>query len=121
MGNEYDFIIHTTPPFYLYYDDPVKALEECYINSFDLAFSSSSSSSSLLSSNKILRVACPLLGFGARGFPMDIAIQIAVKTSIQWITSSGKKTQEDDNDDGDLLSEDKKYTIAFGLLELNDA
>ena len=104
--NEFDYIIHTTPRFYSHYDgNPIDALEQCYKNSLDLAFSSSGDKPEI-------RVACPILGSGARGFPMNVAMQVAAKTSLKWIQ-------------GELNTSNEKSsagrTLAFGFLEPKDA
>merc|ERR1712194_222313 len=106
LTNEYEYIIHTTPPFYLHDDNPTEGLEKCYKNSIDLAFSSSTNKS------KEVRVGCPILGSGARGFSMDIAIQVAARMAVMWMK-------------GDFITSNKmsptEHTIAFGLLEAKDA
>jgi len=91
-------------------DDVEFLLAECYRNSLDVATTMSSSSSSSIipmstltsstnndnnnnnnnnndnNNNINLRIACPLLGAGCRGFPIDRAIQIAAKTTVEWMT-----------------------------------
>jgi len=106
LTSEYESIIHTTPPFYLHDDNPTEELEKCYKNSIDLAFSSSTNAS------KEVRVACPILGAGARGFPMDIAMQVAAKMSVKWIKRDFITSNE---------FSPTEHTIAFGLLEPKDA
>lgn len=104
--NEYDHIIHTTPPFYSHYNgDPIDALEQCYKNSIKLAFAPSDN-------KREIRVACPILGSGARGFPMDVAMQVAAKTSIKWIQGEFNVSNERSS---------IEHSIAFGFLERKDA
>ena len=88
---EYDAIIHTTPPFYEHHDRPKKMLAMCYQSAFEKAFFKSP------------RVASPLLGAGARGFPEHVAIDIAAAESRQWC----KKEQ----------CSHEEQTVAFAFLE----
>jgi len=88
---EYDSIIHTTPPFFLHDDHPQEKLRKCYVSATALAFQESSS----------LRVATPLLGSGARGFPYDVATDVASGASVAWASKASSTEQ----------------TLAFGLLE----
>ena len=82
-------------------------LAECYRNSLNVAIMSSITSPPLTSNTTLdmnntspitststnidtdtganLRLACPLLGAGCKGFPIDRAIQIAAKTTIEWM------------------------------------
>lgn len=94
LRQEYDRIIHTVPPFYKYHEDPERFLSECYRNAMQLAFECDN-----------LRVACPLLGAGCRGFPLEVAIQIAAKESVTW-----RDTTEYEN-----------CVLAFGIPDLNNA
>lgn len=97
-GNEklrqcYDRIIHSTPPFYKYNDgkDPKVSLQECYRSAFDLGFRNDAVGGGYddndVFDEKIdaLKIACPLLGAGARGFPIDVAIDVAVNESWKWL------------------------------------
>ena len=94
LANEYNAIVHTTPPFYKHDEEPEAKLRQCYASAFQLAFADAKQEQ---------RVAVPLLGAGARGFPYPIAIEIASKASVDWIRKG--------NDNGHVQS------IAFGLLE----
>jgi O-acetyl-ADP-ribose deacetylase (regulator of RNase III) len=106
---DYKAIIHTTPPFYKHYNGisstattPEACLRRCYDNALQLAFSES----------RLIfgRVACPLLGAGARGFPVDVAVTVAAQACRAWlqhassttVASNGKKSQQ---------------VLVFGLLE----
>jgi O-acetyl-ADP-ribose deacetylase (regulator of RNase III) len=112
----YDTIIHTTPPFYKYDPNPQHSLFQCYINSFRLAFENNNNNNN----NRPLRVAVPLIGSGARGFPYDEAIEIASSAAIKWATSYD---DNDDNVDSKRANNDVQqsvqttHTIVFGLLE----
>jgi O-acetyl-ADP-ribose deacetylase (regulator of RNase III) len=76
-------------------------LSKCYKSSLDLAFSGHT---------RGIRVASPLLGAGARGFPTDVAMQIAVESCIEW--------HHEQNNPKSNVNED---AVVFGLLEANDA
>lgn len=103
LRQEYKRIIHTVPPFYKHHDDPEIYLAECYRNTFRLAFSNDDSGESA-------RVACPLIGAGGRGFPVETAIQIAATESVQWRDTEGSK--------GDTLAFGiPDETIACSLIE----
>lgn len=77
LRQEYNQIVHTVPPFYNHDKAPERLLAECYRNSLRLACSDADGPLPL-------RVACPLIGAGARAFPLDVAIQIAASESIRW-------------------------------------
>ena len=103
----YDLLVHTVPPFvdqdYRHDDETTSTttgeednaeeivdynnflLAECYLNSLRMAAAVSSSSS-------VLKIACPLLGAGCRGFPTERAIQVAASTTTRWMT--GNSTSE---------------------------
>lgn len=100
LNNHYDWIIHTTPPFYEHDEKPLNLLHQCYDTALQLAFS-----------QEELRVAIPLLGAGARGFPTQVAVDVASKAAVDWICGG---------DDEDAV-DDKKQTIVFGLLERHHA
>lgn len=93
LRHEYNQIIHTVPPFYKYHENPKQYLSECYRNSLSLAFSQAEYGSSL-------RVACPLIGAGGRGFPLETAIRVAATESVRWRDSD---------------STGNNYTIVFGI------
>jgi len=86
LRQEYNLIVHTVPPFYKYHEDPERYLAECYRNSLQLAFAKAASGTTH-------RVACPLLGAGGRGFPLDMAIRIAATESVGWRDNEGCKNQ----------------------------
>jgi O-acetyl-ADP-ribose deacetylase (regulator of RNase III) len=84
VGQEYDQIIHTVPPFYKHHEEPEQYLATCYQNALSLAISRTGSGESV-------RIACPLIESGSREFPTDMAIRIAAKESIQWRDVKGRK------------------------------
>ena len=94
LQEEYDAIVHTTPPFYNYHNTPELLLSKCYQSSFKKAFAT------------YCRVATPLLGAGARGFPENVAINVAAMESRQWC-----------NDGKQSASSNDEQVLAFGLLE----
>lgn len=71
----FDSIIHTTPPFYKHDEKPVEKLLECYKSVLDLTCSGED-------------VALPLLGAGCRGFPIDVACQVASRAVCEWLKHS---------------------------------
>lgn len=96
LQDEYAAIVHTTPPFYKFHDEPEEFLSQCYQAAFKMA------------SAKYSRVATPLLGAGARGFPEDVAIRIAAEESLRWCQDLEQAASDDDNND---------QAIVFGLLD----
>jgi O-acetyl-ADP-ribose deacetylase (regulator of RNase III) len=124
---QYNAIIHTTPPFYLHDENPIQQLDSCYQSALRLAATipvHSKNNNSHHDASAELRVATPLLGAGARGFPMDVAIQVAAKASWRWLQGESNDTELDANvDSGNVtsstnkVSETRKMTLVFGLLE----
>ena len=96
----YDRIIHCTPPFYKYYEDgnPTEALHRCYRSAFDVAFSR-------VDQVGKCRVAFPLLGAGARGFPHDVAVDVAAEASWKWLRHVADNNAETSYE----------YLVAFGI------
>ena len=90
LRQHYEYIIHTVPPFYRHHPEPETHLLKCYENALALAFSKGS------------RVACPLLGAGARGFPQDVAIDLAVQASLQWRNDNNH--QQENQSEGQALA-----------------
>ena len=74
-------IIHTVPPFYDPLADNTSSslglLQKCYWSSLNLAQQKMGQRVKKAQEDD-LRVACPLLGAGCRGFPVDLAMQSAV-------------------------------------------
>lgn len=77
LAEHYDTIIHTTPPFYNNEEEPERLLRDCYDAALERAFSKAIGF-------ETRRVAVPLLGAGARGFPLETAIQVAVQSVWKW-------------------------------------
>lgn len=91
-------VVHTVPPFYKHHFEPEIDLLRCYEHSFELAF------------QKTSRVACPLLGAGARGFPLDVAIDIASQACTQWLNQQEIATSNDQN-----------FSLAFAIPDIEIA
>jgi O-acetyl-ADP-ribose deacetylase (regulator of RNase III) len=72
LQEHFDWIVHTVPPFFRHHPEPEEHLMQCYSNALALAFEKGS------------RVACPLLGAGARGFPLAVALNLAGRASVKW-------------------------------------
>jgi O-acetyl-ADP-ribose deacetylase (regulator of RNase III) len=101
----YERILHVTPPFYKNHDndddhDPIATLDKCYTSAFDLAFHNAT-----IDEEKEYRVACPLLGAGGRGFPNDVAMNVAAHAGWKWL-----RKNEDSND-----GNKKSSVVAFGI------
>lgn len=122
LQRHYDYIVHTSPPFFesinnntktnTYDNDPVEDLSKCYQSSIGLA----TSSTGFAHSTSLIFLCCPLLGAGARGFPYDDAIQVAAKESYNWMTNKRDKSTLEDHDVGE-----KKIVLAFGIPDLSVA
>lgn len=110
---EYDYIVHTVPPFFKHPPkedcDVVEMLRNCYRFSFDLAFGTFDG----IAGDQ--RVAVPLLGAGCRGFPTDIAIKVAAEESAKWMDMSLDNGSEETSSNTSTGS--GQQVIAFGLLE----
>jgi O-acetyl-ADP-ribose deacetylase (regulator of RNase III) len=97
LSRDFSRVIHTTPPFYKFEKTPVQMLSKCYESALQKAFYCPAGA----------RVATPLLGAGARGFPAEVAMEVAAQTSWKWCrddTSSENNRGEED-------------VLVFGLLE----
>eukprot|EP00559_Dactyliosolen_fragilissimus_P002519 CAMPEP_0184867332 /NCGR_PEP_ID=MMETSP0580-20130426/26098_1 /TAXON_ID=1118495 /ORGANISM="Dactyliosolen fragilissimus" /LENGTH=146 /DNA_ID=CAMNT_0027367555 /DNA_START=284 /DNA_END=721 /DNA_ORIENTATION=+ len=81
LSDEYDAIIHTSPPFFKHHDDAEKFLHICYRKSLQTAFDEANL---FREGNNSLRVALPLLGAGCRGFPIGKALKVAAHESVRW-------------------------------------
>lgn len=103
LQKHYDYIIHTAPPFYDHDENPIDMLKRCYAASFDLAFQKSN----------VTKVACPLIGAGARGFPTEDSIDIAASESLKWI--------KEEKEDGITIASKKKQCIMFGIPDVKTA
>ena len=109
LADEYDTIIHTTPPFFNHFNKcPMEHLRKCYQNSIKEAFS-------FYNGSGFGRVAVPLLGAGGRGFPIKVAIDIAASEAHNWC-------QDDNlNDQSGECDSRVHQTLAFGILEVSHA
>ena len=123
---QYNAIIHTTPPFFLHDENPIQLLDSCYQSALRLAATipvHSKNNNSHHDASAELRVATPLLGAGARGFPMDVAIQVAAKASWRWLHEENSDVDlanvdaGSDNSCTNKVSETRKMTLSFGLLD----
>lgn len=92
----FDMIIHTSPPFFKYHNDPIKMLRQCYKSSLLYAFSE----------NVTRKVAIPLIGAGCRGFPLETALKVAASETTVW-----------KNNESSCLKD--RCTIAFGLPDVS--
>lgn len=96
LSEEYDAVVHTTPPFFKHHDgDPEEYLARCYQSAFETSF------------QKYNRVATPLIGAGARGFPEDVAVRIAAEQSLLWCNHT---------DASESVCHEEQ-AVVFGLLE----
>jgi O-acetyl-ADP-ribose deacetylase (regulator of RNase III) len=93
LRESYEKIVHTTPPFFKYHENPRGALRSCYTKALQRAFEEGE------------RVATPLLGAGARGFPIDEAVSVAATAAGEWCEESDGCQQ----------------VLMFGLLEVGHA
>jgi O-acetyl-ADP-ribose deacetylase (regulator of RNase III) len=126
---QYNAIIHTTPPFYLHDENPIQQLDSCYRSALALAATiaidnkhNNNNNNDSHDANAELRVATPLLGAGARGFPMDVAIQVAATASWRWLQDESNDNELAAVDSGydtstNTASKTRRMTLVFGLLE----
>lgn len=105
---DYQYLIHTVPPFYNssrgdgeddYGNDSNALLQKCYQSSLDLAIQKYQPTNN----QKDIRLACPLLGAGCRGFSVESAIDHCIKGISNYDREESTK-QDDCN-----------ITIAFGI------
>lgn len=102
LREHFDSIVHTVPPFYNHTTNPHDKLRQSYHSALHLALQHGN------------RVACPLLGAGARGFPLDVAMAIASQASMEWCQD------EIDDSNGDLDSKEEQ-TLAFAIPDMEIA
>lgn len=104
---DYKYLVHTVPPFFQDGDDADanRVLQKCYHESLSL-------SSDQLPSETDIRIACPLLGAGCRGFPSEEAIFHCAEalSELKIISSSAV--------DGDKHAING-LTLAFGVPSLD--
>ena len=117
---KYQWIVHTAPPFFSSEEDPSsiitkensgerQRLYQCYHNSWRLGFSGSQTA----------RLATPLLGAGCRGFPLNVALSVAVDATTDWLLQhrSAVKTAQEDEEHGADATAVCQETVVFGLLD----
>jgi O-acetyl-ADP-ribose deacetylase (regulator of RNase III) len=128
LSRHYDAVVHTTPPFYLHDANPQQGLMKCYERSLEAAFHETRFGSTVVrpSRRPELRAAVPLLGSGARGFPEDAAVSVAVQVVVErWLApppASDPTTVLQENDAGVSFettpqNDTVHHTAVFGLLE----
>lgn len=100
LAEHYDTIVHTTPPFYKYEEESERLLGNCYDAALEQAFAES-----FMSATCNRRVGLPLLGAGARGFPLEIAIRVAIRRIVKWCNHRRSSNPDDEE------------VIAIGVLE----
>ena len=132
LATSFTHVVHTTPPFYTTTttttDDPTSAaivtsqqLGSCYHAVMKQAIGAFHEKKSSITGtlNKArqqqqqdeLRLAFPLLGSGCRGFPHEIAMEIAVSASLQACRDWSYHTTTTNDDDPFPVA------LVFGLLE----
>jgi len=139
LKREYDHIIHVTPPFFNREynnnnnnnnnnngiesdEDPVELLRRCYVEAISLAFDNLTLTSDHRTRNcyKHNIMASPLIGAGARGFPLHIALEVAASQTCLWMDTiahhrclDGNNNNNDDDDPS--IATNTVNTIAFGI------
>lgn len=117
LKEQYNAIIHTTPPFFQHDADPELKLKKCYESAMGLAFSASDTDTDTANGGGgvPIRVATPLLGSGARGFPYEEAMEGASDACVKWCRGTGTGT----GTSSDTVSDKKaaEQTVVFGFLE----
>jgi O-acetyl-ADP-ribose deacetylase (regulator of RNase III) len=93
-------IVHTVPPFYNLSDNNL--LQRCYYNSLRLVHQQN-----FHHQKDSIRVACPLLGAGCRGFPPQEAMQRAANAVVDCIHKETESSA--------LVDPNKRFTLAFGI------
>jgi O-acetyl-ADP-ribose deacetylase (regulator of RNase III) len=104
---EYRYLVHTVPPFFSESNDDETniVLQKCYRNSLQLV-----SSNPLLNNADEIRVACPLLGAGCRGFSHEEAIFHCVRAIADWTCDpNGASSSQLSGDNG------KRINLVFGI------
>ena len=97
--------------------DPVWILRQCYGNSLNTVATSAHNlyepSHSLHlpgQSEYLVRVACPLIGAGCRGFPLEVAISVAANSASKWLHHG-----HSDKTISSLPITTTNMTLAFGI------
>ena len=120
--HHYAAIWHTAPPFYGHHDQPEQRLAQCYQSALQRLNHHSTNNK-----NKDVRLAVPLVGAGARGFPVDVAIHVAAQVCADWMlehkaTHNDKDNKQKDNSPHtDHVGTTTTTTVVFGLLEHSHA
>jgi O-acetyl-ADP-ribose deacetylase (regulator of RNase III) len=112
LTEQYNAIVHTTPPFFQHDADPEEKLQKCYESAVRLAFPLAAAPDS--TDIVTIRVATPLLGSGARGFPHEVAMEVASEACVKWCHGTTGTSSDTVSSDNDKTAE---QTIVFGLLE----
>ena len=118
--HHYAAIWHTAPPFYEHHDQPEQRLAQCYQSALQRLNHHSTN-------NKEIRLAVPLVGAGARGFPVDVAIHVAAQVCADWMVEQAATTNDKDNKKkgnsphADHVGTTTTTTVVFGLLEHSHA
>ena len=99
LSENYDSIVHTTPPFYRHDENPEAQLARCYESALAQAVDNHGENEKLHHN-----IAAPLLGAGCRGFPTKTACSVAAATVVPWLMSNNGNHHH-------------KTLVAFGLLE----
>merc|ERR1711957_449144 len=103
LRKEYDMIVHTVPPFYKYSHldkpnvSPEHLLAQCYRNALRVSFEEGKFQDKREHESR--RIACPLLGAGGRGFPIETAIEVAAAECVRWRDDEWDDDDDDDDDD----------------------
>jgi O-acetyl-ADP-ribose deacetylase (regulator of RNase III) len=115
LALQYDYIIHTVPPFYNktttttnnnnntmpsdLEKTPESLLRQCYLTSLELAEAIAAQTAATrgkVTTDQdlpiVVRVACPLLGAGCRGFPLEVALSVAAASAAEWLQATTTRT-----------------------------
>jgi O-acetyl-ADP-ribose deacetylase (regulator of RNase III) len=128
LRSHYEAIVHTVPPFYGHSDHAL--LEKCYQSSLQLIQEHATSIASTFeddddddqqqgtsNSRTTIRVACPLLGAGCRGFPSGEAMERAAAVLVDAChatAATATASMVDDNDKSSSISR-PTITLAFAI------
>lgn len=134
---EYLHLIHTIPPFYSKNgdnnnnnnnnddDDDSSSttanndlLQECYKNSLQLAIHNNNNNNNNQDTAPAvdeIRLACPLLGAGCRGFPIQTAIDHCIQGVTNWDYYFDDDDDFNNNNNNDKNTNTTTITLAFGI------
>lgn len=117
LRHDYDRIIHTAPPFYQPNDaNNALLLSKCYVSSLQIACGPTRPLCDH-DDEAGIRVAVPLLGAGARGFPHRVAIDVAAQNAWEWCHQQTRASERK----VDGRSTRHLQTWVFGLLDTSIA